>query len=479
MRRSTVIVSAVIILVLSAGIAALSLWPEPENEPESTPAPYAPTVDLINEQPEDVSGVLLTPQGGFPYSLRPGVVDGSAVIELYAEDAIFDGVPYMLYTVFDTATSLTGLTVVTSSADDGQLRMFGFDDPVMTWRVERNDGTYTEMMVGAMQAAGQGRYVRESDSREVLLLSQRQALQLTRTLEDLYNLSFLPAAIAADDVAALFTIEHILLETQEDVIELRRVTDEELESAAAGTSIYKMLQPIEGECNDYMVQSVILEKAAGIMPYSIEEIHPADLSAYGLDAPSRLSMSTAEWSGTLLIGDRSSQQNGRYVMLEGHDAVLLDPNGDDSFLDIPPAQFQARLVWLHHIADVSSLSFELDGTSRELRFEHNADENSLRAWLDDKEISDTNARRLYIAVLNITQSGGTDAPIPNTPPVYSITVRFLNGGSETLSLYRLSDSQFLIVHDGVSTGFFITRLALQQNFLSRFDFLDRGEDIPS
>ena len=477
MRRSTVIVSTVIILVLSAGIAALSLWPEPEQEPEPTPAPSNPTVALIDEQPEDVSGVFLTPQGGNPYTLRPDGVDGS--IELYAEDAIFSGVPHMLNAVFNTAISLTNLTVVTSSADEGQLSMLGFDEPVMTLRIERTDGTYVELMVGAMQSAGQGRYVRKNDSHEVLLLNQRQALQLTYALEDLYDLSFLPATITADDLATLFTIEHILLETQEDVIELRRVPDEELEAAGAGASIYRMLQPVEGECNDYMVQSVILEKAAGIMPESIEDLHPADLSAYGLDVPARLSMITAEWSGTLLIGNHNGQRNGRYVMLEGYDAVLFDPNGDYSFLDIPPAQLRARLVWLHHIADVSSLSFELDGISRELRFEHNADENSLRAWLDDKEISDTNARRLYVAVLNITQSGGTEAAIPNAPPVYSITVHFLDGGSDKLDLYRLSDSQFLIVHGGVSTGFFITRLTLQQNFLSRFDILDRGEDIPS
>jgi len=243
--------------------------------------------------------------------------------------------------------------------------------------------------------------------------------------------------------------------------------------------MYKMLQPVESESNDYMVQSVFLENAARIMPESIEDLHPADLSAYGLDTPARLSMRTAEWSGTLLIGDHNGQRNGRYVMLEGYDAVLFDPNGDYSFLNISPAQLRARLVWLHNIADVSSLSFELEGTSRELRFEHNTDENSLRAWLDDKEISDTNARRLYVATLNITQSGGTDASIPATKPVYSITVHFLDGSSDTLELYRLNDSQFLIVHDGISTGLFITRLALQQNFLSRFDILDRGEDIPS
>jgi len=57
-------------------------------------------------------------------------------------------------------------------------------------------------------------------------------------------------------------------------------------------------------------------------------------------------------------------------------------------------------------------------------------------------------------------------------------MRFREGGSDAIELYQINDSQFLIVHNGVSSGFFITRMSLQQNLLSSFDILDRGEDIP-
>ena len=480
MRRTTIIAGIIIIVVLSAGIAALTLWPDPaaESEEQPTTAPPSPAVVLIEESLDDVSSIVFSPIDGSPFTLHRDPSEGG-VIELGAEDAIFSGNQSLMRSVFNSASKPTGLTAVTSSADDEQLSMFGFDEPVMIWRVNRADGTSVELAVGALQSAGKGRYVRKQDSREVFLLNERQTLILTHSLEEMYDLSFLPADITPDDEMSLFMIEHILLERQNDVLEFRRVTDEELEAMGIGATSYVMLQPNENKGNDYVIQTVILENAVKIKPESVEAVHPANLTAYGLDTPAKLSMRTEEWSGTLLIGKYDSERGGRYVMLEGHDAVLFDPNGDYSFLDVTPAQLQARLMWLHNIADISSLTFDLDGTVRVLKFEHNSEDDSLSAWLDDKEISETNARRLYIAALNVTQNDETDASIPATKPVYSITMYFLDGGSETLDLYRLNDSQFLIVQEGVNTGFFITRMALQQNFLSRFEILDRGEDIPS
>jgi len=215
------------------------------------------------------------------------------------------------------------------------------------------------------------------------------------------------------------------------------------------------------------------------MPGSIVSIRPDDLSVYGLDVPSRLTMSLGDWSGTILIGRRDAEQGGRYVMLEGYDAVLLDVHGDYSFLDVSFSQLRASLIWLHNISDVSSVTFEMDGITRILRFEHSNSDDSLRGWLDDVEISDTNARRLYIAGLNITQSGETDSPIPaNDIPVYTVTMNMTNGSKEAIELYRLNDSQFLIVLNGESTSLFITRMALQQNLLSRFDIIDAGGELP-
>jgi hypothetical protein len=471
-RRSTLVICVAAIVLLAAGIAALSLWPEPQPEPPP-PSPSSPgTAELIRESLDDVISISFYPLGGTPFTLSRDPAD--AVIGLDAPGALFPGKPSIMRTTYSYATSLPFLTRVAENADDSQLALFGFDAPVMTWRVFRADGTSVELAVGAELVTGRGRYVRRQDSRGVFALNDLQSTYLTQTLEDIYDLSFFPSG---SGVVEWNSIDHLLLESNGNILELHRRSDAEMAESPLGTSLYHITQPFAGECNEYLTQTLLLEHIAGIAPGSVVTAYPYDLSIYGLDDPDRLTVTIGDWSGTLLIGRRDAGQNGRYVMLEGHDAVLFDPNGRYAFLEADPAQFRMATIWLHNITGVSSVTFGLEGVTRVLRLEHTG-ENQLRGRLDDTELSETNARRLYMAALRISQNGSTDAAVPNEWPAYDITIRFLDGGTETLELYRLNDSQFLIVHDGVNTGLFINRMTLRQGFLSRFDMLDRGEDLP-
>ena len=132
---------------------------------------------------------------------------------------------------------------------------------------------------------------------------------------------------------------------------------------------------------------------------------------------------------------------------------------------------------LFMIDEVSSVIMELDGVTRVLALEHGED-NSTTGWLDGNEISETNARRLYLAALGILQEGTTDADIPETPPEYRITVKLLSGEDDVLELYSISPTQFMLVHNGVNTGFFVYRMTLNQNLINALEILDRGEDLP-
>jgi hypothetical protein len=465
-------------VVLAAGIAALSLWPEPGPEQlEPPPVWTAETADLIRETQDNIDRIQFTPAGEAPYTIRRNPTDGEFTLD--SAGMVFEGNPSMMRTIFSTAVSLTNLNVVTTQADDGQLSMFGFDAPVMTWRVYRTDGTVSGFMLGTQQVAGQGFYAREENSREVVLVSQWQSGSLTKVVEDIYNLSFFPQEIffGAETVMDVFDI--VLIEKEDEVVELHRRPNEVLFEMGLGTSRYKMLQPLESDCNDYIIENSILDNIITIEPESVEAKHPADLSVYGLDSPVRLTLSAQDWSKTLLIGRHDIERGGRYVMIEGYDAVLFDPSGDYSFLNISTSQLRARIIWIHNIVEVASVEFELEGVKRVLEFEHDHENQSLEGWLDGAEISEVNARRLYIGILSITQTDETDAQIPNAPPVYNVTIRFLDGSSETIDLYYLNDTQFLIVHNGVNTGFFITRMTLQRGLLNRFDILDRGEDLPA
>jgi len=481
MRRTALIIGISVVVLLSAGIAALFLWPEAVHEPDPTPTPPSTDDthgDLVRESIIDISSVHFMPNGSDEFTLVQDLETGG--LELETADKIFPGAPAIMHSLFSRSATLTFLVRVTNNADDTQLAMFGFNEPASTVRLNRTDGTSLEFIIGDMQAAGTRRYVRLQDSREVFLLNEMQSSVLTLELEDVYDISFIPVDEFESEEAVLYFLEHVILEREDDTIELRKRFEEEFLEGdlPMGSSTYQILQPVVAESNDTVVQSVILENIISIYPTIIEEIRPADLSKYGLDDPVRLTVTIFEWTETLLIGNRDAERDGRFVMLEGHDAVLLDTYGDYSFLNVLFSQIRSSLIWLYNIDTVSTVVFDIEGVTRTLRFEH-LEENDLRAWLDDKEISAQNARRLYMSALMISQSGSSTDPIPATDPVYTITINFIQGGSDKIDLYRLNESQFLIVHKGVNTEFYIIRLTLQQNLLSKFEVLDAGNDLPA
>jgi len=477
MRKTAVIAGISAVVLLSAGIAALMLWPEPTHEPEPPPeAPVRDIGDMVRESREDIARVIFKPAAGDEYILHYDHEEDELTLE--TTHTIFEGEQATMQSIFSRTILLTSLTRITEEADNAQLTGFGLNNPTMVIRVERLDGTYYEFMVGDMQAAGQGRYTRMVGSNEVFLLTSVQGAILTLDAEDVYDISYLPYEEFHDIEIFMQVIEHVTMEREDDTIEFRKRTEEDWESAPFGASAFQILQPFTAEANDTMIQNVLIEDIITIMPDTIEAIRPTNLSQYGLDNPVRLTVTAWDWTGTLLIGSRDIERDGRFVMIEGHDAVLLDTAGKYSFLNTSPVQLRSSIIWLYNINEMASVEFLLDGEIRLLEFEH-IDETTLRGWLDGTEISETNARRLYMAALMIMQTGITTDPIPaNASPMYAITMNLSDGKSDKLELYQLNDSQFLITHNGVNIELFTTRMSLQQNILSRFEIIDAGGDIP-
>ena len=470
MRIKPLIIGSVIVAALVAGIVVLLFLPESGSEPHPTvPPPSSDFFVFLEEAPDDVTGIHFIPKSGISYTLLRDAPTGE--IKLDSDELVFDALPFLPDIIFFSAISLTHQALITGDADDAQLLLFGLIDPEMTWRIYRTNNTSVMVMAGAQPATGGGRYVRLENSREVFLLNEQQSLLLTRELEDLYDISFLPPFINPDDEASFAAIEHIVIETDNSITEVRRRTHEELAAAAPGSSVYRIIRPFAADANDYIIETVILGNVSRIYPASIEAIKPADLTEFGLDKPDTLTVTVGDWTGILLIGRRSTEREGRYVMIEGHDAVLFDPNGIYTFLQAAPEQIRSQIIWLHMITDVSSVIYKLDGENHVLELEH-GDNRRVSGRLDDRDISEAEARMLFLAALGIVHSGFTDSAVPAEPPTYSIIISLIDGSSDTLDLYRLNETQFLIVRNGINTGFFITRMSLQQTLLSSFDAMD-------
>ena len=483
MRRKTLIISLVAIVLLAAGILIISTQDDPEaTEPDlgQLPADGPERIDLIGLTREEVLRITFVPQEGISYSLVNDTQDDVFSVILDAEDPIFPGNSSLMQSVWSNATSLRNVPVIAENADDGELQNFGLIEPVLTWHVERADGTTESFMLGAAQVAGTGRFARSENSRDVVILNARQSQLLMNTLEEMYDLTFISNEVLMRAESLMHVFDRILLERADTVIEIYRLEAEEQMALPLGTAMFQVAQPTVGNANDHIVQTIFLEDIIEMGFSSVIEVRPGDLSRYGLENPVRLTLFSYDWERTLLIGNRNAEGTGTYVMIEGYDAVLLDEIGAYLFLGVDPGILRGRLVWLHNIAEVDSVEFDLEGEPRILRLEHDFENETLTGFLDDVEIGDTNARRLYIGVLGVVQDGTTDEQIPahTVPPNYTITINLLDGTTDIMQLYAFNPSQFLIVQNGESTGFFVTRMTLQDVLLSRSEILDRGGDLP-
>jgi len=485
MRRRNIILIGIAAGLLIAGILVLTLLPQsgPETDINAHVPPQSgtDTGNLINATYVNADSVVMMPLNRNSYTLQ---IDRSETeylkFDLISEDSIFPGMQTVMYAIFSQAAELMHLPKVTENADDNQLALYGFNEPVLTWRVNLSDGTSAEFALGVNLAVGTGNYVRATDSRDIYVLDSAAVRLLLMDVEDIYDIYFFPFPPSGDQYETWDLIDHLLLERPgHDTIELRRRSFDEWADLPLGHTRYIISQPFDGEGNEQVIRNIIMEPVTNLIPEQIILVKAPDLSVFGLDRPARLTVTVEGWEGTLLIGQRSNEHRGRYVMIEGYDAVLLDPNGNYSFLDIDPGQLRSQMSWVHHIDDVSSVIFILDGITRVLNIEHPASEDDdLNGRLDDVEIGESNTRRLYASAMSIPSSGNTTASIPNEAPAYSMKMNFTAGGSQTIEFFSISESEYLMVLDGSSLGIYTTRLQIQLNLLNQFETLDTGGELP-
>jgi hypothetical protein len=475
-RRNMTVILAVTAVLLIAGIILLSIAPK-----ELAPLPEMPDMGaLLRAQDDEIVSINFFPRGGEPFTLFRDGESGDLELDS-REELLFPAQPNLLSFLYRTAVRMDNLLRVEEHASDGQLAGFGLDDPEMVWRVNFADMTSIELAVGDLSAINRGRYVRRTDNNEIFLLQAVETFAFSMKLEDLYSKSFLPLSQAEGGTFSWVSINHVLIERNEGTIEFIRRSEEEMENAAAGDSKYQLLRPVVAEASERAVEDLILTRLSMVSPDIIAEVNPQDLSVYGLDNPERVTVSEdGGWSGTLLIGkyDQALYEGvgGRYVMIEGTNAVLSHLQSDYPFLRVKYAELRSSMPWPRRvISDVSTVTYNLGRNTRTLSFERG---ESVYGRLDGKILSESNADRLFYATLSLTHHLESDAEIPSAAPDYRITINFIGGGSDTMELYSLNETQLLMVFNGENQQVYLTRTDFKELLLDRFDMLDRGEDLP-
>jgi hypothetical protein len=196
----------------------------------------------------------------------------------------------------------------------------------------------------------------------------------------------------------------------------------------------------------------------------VVEDDPEDLSAYGLDEPTVLTLEDDQgWSGTLLVGG-AHPDGGRYVQLPGISAVLRDRSGDYSFLELDALQLRSRLIFIHNIKDVVRAEFTIGGQTHTLMLDDRAatdtEAESFTASLDGGEILPNNARRIYTRLISFMMEGENEDPGGET--VYTQTLTMRDGGVHSLELRAINDRHLAAVIDGEAMGFYVNIKQVQE-----------------
>jgi hypothetical protein len=442
---------------------------------EPAPSPTPPRIidneerfSLMSYVIADINSVVFS-RAGSSYTITPSSI---GELSMTASRAVFPFQQNEVLSLFRSATWIMRLRRVAENADDATIAEFGLAEPFMTWRITHNNGDVIEVALSDQLLA---RYIRIVGERDIYILGDEQADILSRPIEDIYDLSFLPYYIepATEDEPTWGFFLSAAITSEERTIEIRRRREE-------FSSGYQMYLPVETNLNDNTALNGFFIPITTINPTEIVEIHPSDLSKYGLDNPFRLELTDEiGWSGTLLIGKRDELDEGQYVMIEGANAVLLDRTGNYVFTETPYFRLRINIVWVFDINLVKSVDYHLENNVvRRLTFTHGDTNQDMRAWFDDKELSEHDARNIYSSVLSVMMDGETSADIPDKPPEYKFVITLLDGEVHTLELFALNERQYLMVLNGVNQQLITFRTTLVSNLLSKIDMLDQGIELP-
>jgi hypothetical protein len=474
------LVALALLLVLGGALAALMLTAPPETSeaaPGASPAAPAPTQVLLEIPRAQQKTLSCVRAGGATYELHsaPGEQDGTFVYTLTPGFPGFDYQQSLMNAAAAVFVQLSG-TPLSDAPTAGQLAEFGLSAPQAVWTAAGAE-TATTLEVGGKTGLGDGYYAR-LDGGGVFILPLSSGDALLKSEAELRNLSKLPGIDTADPYA---TLRGLRLESAGNTYALRVLSEDELSASLDGLTVspYALTEPLTAQGNGYYIEQQVLTPLASLAPSAVVEDHPADLARYGLDAPARLTLTLAGGDVlTLLVGADAEDGESRYVMYEGVDSVLT-ASGDYTFLRADYVTLMSHALWLENIDALTGVTFGLPSGDRRLDFHHTGEGETaaMSPRLDGVSISETNAKRLYGALLSIYLSEALDTPPAVGQPLCVFTLHKADGSQRLMKVYPYNERRYLVsLDDGPAWAAVL--LSDVRAVEDKLAAVDRGEELP-
>lgn len=463
--KPIIISAAVIVALIVAYLLMVLVFPqETAEEPEATASASAATETryIIDRSYDELDAMEFIPAEGESFRvdvIPPEDEDSNSTFKVTPATDIFDYNSSLLRSMTYTVTSISAKEFIEEDAAD--LSIYGLDEPFFTLRNYFSDGTVYEIYLGNQTPADSNYYCYTNQSNDVYTMGSYVVSLLTREEIDYRAITLFPV-YEDDDIYEKYDWLR-LTEKDGTVIEIYRDWENNMEGNV-GNASYFMASPTIASGNDTVIQSKILDVIAPITTTDIvRDITEDEFEQYGFDHPVKLELRDVLGNElSLLIGDYYVTEDGEinqdyvYCMIEDHPTLLVCASSLFTFKDINYVELMIRTAWYHNIKEVDYIEYNIDGDEYLVDLIYTEEENEdgetetvLTATINGDELSDTNARRLFVRTLNFRVVSELAEDTKLGDPEITVAIHMHDEAVHTLELTPINARQYAATVDGV------------------------------
>lgn len=370
-------------------------------------------------------------------------------------------------TILSTLTyfgSLEAVTIVETMATD--LAQYGLDKPISSLKWIKGDTVHT-LDIGSPATSG-NYYVRADGGDAVYTMDATIATYFLSPRMDFYNTALFDFDQNTDGA---YINEFVFSKRGEEdiIVELQDLADDSLESA------YLIVEPIRHSFS-VTIASLVTELMTNLTSLTVydDDTSAENLAKYGLDDPEySFSFTNVQQVNTIHIGNKSNE-GYYYAYAEGHKFIYIIDEETINVLTYDVAGYCETMSYTRSYETVDKIRINGGGKSYSIDITGTADDNDLKAYINNKYVEYDSFASLYAHIISIEiKEVGEKSPTDQL--LVTVEVDTIDGETDVIKYYKKSDLDCFYELNG--EGMLIVSTAKVEQIIEFAQKLYDGEEI--
>jgi len=458
-------ISMTVVLLLIVGMGGLYFWQtrtEAAEEELPAPPPVA-ALNLIQRQEADVELVVFYENGERTVLRSLSPIDG-------VRPWVMLDTPYSLNQArtrekAQSSWLLNASSVAHEDASGLDLAQFGLDPPAIIMEVRFTDGSTHTVRLGTQTADMRHHFVMIDHDPAMYLLSNTFAQRMLLGVEDMLEVGML--------FEAEFTTYLRIAQRGRPTIEFGPGDEDDASEPIPGMPAHHvfltMLEPYPGmELNHFNMSDLIFEPLSTLQMGPVVELHPTNLSDFGLDDPI-LEIEYHSWLGDthLLFGNIFEYQGIEVIYVKFADRPHVFKTAFQMvspLFDLHTFSLIQRFFALVDIRDVERITIDSPTPAHnfDMVVNHPPEEGSsaIEPTINGVPIEEREFRRAYTLVISISSDAETTPFMPQGTPYLTITFHRIENPNTEVRLFDYNPNFFAASLDGAEVWSITNRRAV-------------------